>query len=438
MRIKINLFRKIFLFSIFLVIFTIVLSFTLSISVSDTFYISRKKREITKIVADVKKLMLDEDILEDYIDEVKNSQGINILLLNNQTYDDFYNYKSTTKYDEVEDGFHIGKLSYNHIMLLTYKEKLSDNTTLFLSTSLSVMSSHRHEVYFLNLLALVISLILSILISRGFSKKITKSIAEMNRVAKKITHLDFSEKLKIDTGDELEELGDSINTMSDSLATSIENLKSFVSNASHELKTPIAVINTQAQLLLKGTEEDKRKYYKAILKESNYMNELVQSLLLLSKLSAVGFQIKDERVKFLELLDESIEKYEFLELQKDIEWDIDIEDIVLCGDRKFLQIAINNIVQNALKYSVEGKTIKIYSKDGNIYFENEFPLYETVALDSLMQPFTRGNVATELNIEGSGLGLSLIKKIFELHNFNFKIEIQKNLFIFTLTYSSHN
>ena len=67
MKIKINLFRKIFIFSIFLVIFTVVLSYLLSIFVSDNFYISRRKKEITKIVEVTKKLMIDETILEDYI-----------------------------------------------------------------------------------------------------------------------------------------------------------------------------------------------------------------------------------------------------------------------------------------------------------------------------------------------------------------------------------
>ena len=74
----------------------------------------------------------------------------------------------------------------------------------------------------------------------------------LNRAAKKIAELDFSEKSNINTSDELKDLSRSINIMADSILSSIEGLNNFVSNASHELKTPIAVIDTHAQLLLTG------------------------------------------------------------------------------------------------------------------------------------------------------------------------------------------
>jgi two-component system sensor histidine kinase VanS len=441
MRIKINLFRKIFIFSIFLIIFTVGLSYTLSVFVSDSFYIARKKEEIRELVPTIKKLMFDERIFEDYIDDIKNTQGIDVYLSDNSYYDSFYGIEYDNNYDDIEDGFHVNNIGKTHIMLLVYKEKISDEKTLFMSTSLSVMSSHRHEVYFLNLITLVLSLILSIIISRLFAKKITKNIFELNRVAKKITNLDFSEKALVDTSDELLELSENINTMSNSLSTSINNLKSFVSNASHELKTPITVINSHAQILLKNSnssEEERKKYYRAILKESNSMNSLVQDLLLLSKLSALDLKFDTRLESFNSMLEESIEKYEFLELEKDIQWDIKVDNLNLLVNRKFFQIALNNIIQNALKYSPNRSTIKIYQDKNRIIFENPTSITETQSSETLLQPFARGDNANELKIDGHGLGLSLIKKILELHNLSFSIEIKDNRFIFSLTYSGHN
>lgn len=441
MRIKINLFRKIFIFSIFLIIFTVGLSYTLSVFVSDSFYIARKKEEIRELVPTIKKLMFDERILEDYVDDIKNTQGIDVYLSDNSYYDSFYGIEYDNNYDDIEDGFHINNIGKTHIMLLVYKEKLSNEKTLFMSTSLSVMSSHRHEVYFLNLITLILSLILSIIISRLFAKKITKNIFELNRVAKKITNLDFSEKALVDTSDELLELSKNINTMSNSLSTSINSLKSFVSNASHELKTPITVINSHAQMLLKNTnsnEEERKKYYRAILKESNSMNNLVQDLLLLSRLSALDLKFDIKLESFNSMLEESIEKYEFLELEKDIQWNIKVDNLNLLVNRKFFQIALNNIIQNALKYSPNRSTIKIYQDKNRIIFENPTSITETQSSETLLQPFARGDNANELKIDGHGLGLSLIKKILELHNLPFSIEIKDNIFIFSLTYSGHN
>lgn len=440
MRIKINLFRKIFIFSIFLVIFTVTLSYVFSVFVADSFYIARKKSEIKKIVPTVKRLMIDEKILEDYVEDIRNTQGIDIYISNNNYYDSFYGIEYKDNFDDIKDGFHINNLEQGHIMLLVYKEKLSPEKTLFLSTSLSVMSMHRHEVYFLNLITLVITLILSIIISRIFAKKITKNIYELNRVAKKITKLDFSEKAVVNTSDELLELSENINTMSRSLSLSIDNLKSFVSNASHELKTPISVINSHAQYLLKGSlksEEEQRRYYKAILKESNNMNELVQSLLLLSRLSSVGLKIDKEDLDLKLIIKNSIEKYEFLELQKDIQWNIELESVMLEGNKKFIQIAVDNIVQNALKYSSEESEIKIYQDGDCVRFENLTLIRENLSEENLLQPFARGENATELKIDGHGLGLSLIKKILELHSIPFDIKIEEEKFIFSLTYLSY-
>lgn len=385
--------------------------------------------------------MFDERIFEDYVDDIKNTQGIDIYLSDNSYYDSFYGIEYNNNYDDIEDGFHINNIGKTHIMLLVYKEKLSSEKTLFMSTSLSVMSSHRHEVYFLNLITLILSLILSIIISRLFAKKITKNIFELNRVAKKITNLDFSEKALVDTSDELLELSENINTMSNSLSTSINNLKSFVSNASHELKTPITVINSHAQILLKNTnsnEEERKKYYRAILKESNSMNNLVQDLLLLSRLSALDLKFDIKLESFNSMLEESIEKYEFLELEKDIQWNIKVDNLNLLVNRKFFQIALNNIIQNSLKYSPNRSTIKIYQDKNRIIFENPTSITETQSSETLLQPFARGDNANELKIDGHGLGLSLIKKILELHNLPFSIEIKDNRFIFSLTYSGHN
>ena len=293
------------------------------------------------------------------------------------------------------------------------------------------MSSHRHEVYLLNLITFIIAMVVSIVISRIFTKRITDNIKSLNRVAQKISRLDFSEKSSIKTSDELMELSQNINTMADNIKSSMENLNTFVSNASHELKTPIAVINTHAQLLMgdrldRGSE---RNYHKVILKESKYMDTLVKDLLLLSKLSS-NFNLEKEGFNLKDLLKESMEKFEFLELKKDLTWEIDLKDMSMKVNKKLFRIAVDNLVQNALKYSPENSLIKVYSKESRIFFEN--PIYiEEVDREKLFEPFFRGKNATELNIEGSGLGLSLIKKILDLHKADYNIVIENERFIFS-------
>lgn len=442
MKIKINLFQKIFIFSIFLIIFTVTVSYLFSTFLADSFYIDRKKSEILEIVNNAKKLSIDEYIFKDYASELKNKEGINLYSLSENDTDiydkddTYYNYEDKY-FTQLEDGFHIKKLPFSNIMLLVYKEELPNGELLFVTTSLSVMSNHRHEVYSLHLITFFLTMILSIFLCRFFAKKITKNIFELNRVAKQITNLDFSEDVNINTTDELNELGKNINIMSKSISSSIDNLNSFVSNASHELKTPITVINTHAQALLNGTitdEKIKKDYYRVLLKESREMTSLVNDLLLISKLSSLEKKLDKEECNFLNLLNESIEKFEFLELKKDIEWDIKIKNLNIFVNNKLFKVVLDNLVNNALKYSPENSIINIYQEDNNIIFENPMYLIEKENIDNLFQPFYRGTSANELNIEGSGLGLSLIKRILDLHSISYSIKIEKKYFKFILTY----
>lgn len=159
------------------------------------------------------------------------------------------------------------------------------------------------------------------------------------------------------------------------------------------------------------------------------MDTLVKDLLLLSKLSS-NFNLEKEEFNLKDLLKESMEKFEFLELKKDLTWEIDLKDMSMKVNKKLFRIVLDNLVQNALKYSPENSLIKIYSKEGKIFFEN--PIYiEEVDREKLFEPFFRGKNATELNIEGSGLGLSLIKKILDLHKVDYNIVIENDRFIFS-------
>ena len=90
----------------------------------------------------------------------------------------------------------------------------------------------------------------------------------------------------------------------------------------------------------------------------------------------------------------------------------------------------NNIVQNSLKYSPENSEINIYEKDRKIFFENPMYIDEIFNAEKLFQPFYRGKNATEIKIEGSGLGLSLIKRIFDIHMINCGVKTENKKFIF--------
>ena len=306
MKIKINFFQKIFIFSVFIVIFTVLTGYILNIFFLDDFYVYRKKEKMMEAVEISKSLLNNEEVFKEYVEDLRDKEGIDISVFKKNGMhkmrgrrEDMHNN------DAPPTGFSVTSISKTNIKLLIYNEVLPDGRILALRTSLSVMSAHKHEMYVFNFITTVTSVLLSMLIGRVFSKQITKNIKKLNRVAGKISILDFSEKADVDSGDEIEELSQSIDKMSANLSLSIENLKAFASNASHELRTPITVISTYAQALINGivkTDQEKSQYYKAIAKESMDMNELVGNLLTISRLSSPGIKLEMNETNILNIL----------------------------------------------------------------------------------------------------------------------------------------
>ena len=410
-----------------IVIFTVSIGYILNIFFLDDFYLYRKKENMLKVAEKAKILIAERrrDELDEYKEDLRDKEGIDIAILREHK-----QHMRRREEENIKEGFNVATVTKAKIKLLIYSEKLPDGRNLTLRTSLSVMNSHKHELSIFNVLTTVVSVMLSMLVGRVFSKKITMNIEKLNSVTRKISVLDFSEKTDVHTGDEIEELSKSIDIMSNNLNISIENLKSFASNASHELRTPITVISTHAQALVNGIvkkEQEQRKYYKVILKESAYMNDLVGNLLTISRLSSPGIKLNMKDVSFNKILKESIEKYEILELEKDIEWDIDILDILINCDEKIFKIAIDNIVHNALKYSPNNEIIKAYREENKIVVENSIK-GNLDNIDNLCEPFTRGENAKEEKIDGNGLGLSIVKKIMELNKIDFAISIENKKF----------
>lgn len=435
MKIKVNFFQKIFIFSIFIVIFTVLTGYILNIFFLDDFYVYRKKEKMMEAVNISKSFINDDEIFKEYAEDLRDKEGIDIAIIKRNNMHKMMRGKREDMHNNSlpPTGFNVTNISRTNIKLLVYNEVLPDGRILGLRTSLSVMSAHKHEMYIFNLLTTITSVLLSMVIGRVFSKQITKNIKKLNRVAGKISLLDFSEKTEIKSGDEIGELSQSIDKMSDNLSLSIENLKAFASNASHELRTPITVISTYAQALINGivkTDQEKSQYYRAIAKESMDMNELVGNLLTISRLSSPGIKLEMKEIVILEILKQSIEKYEMLELEKDIEWDIEIKDQKVFCDIKIFKIAFDNIIQNALKYSKENNIISVYEDNGKICIENSIAGESTGDISKLWEPFSRGSNANELSIEGNGLGLSIVKKIMELNKITCGINLKNKKFTF--------
>ncbi len=281
-------------------------------------------------------------------------------------------------------------------------------------------------------------------IASFISKKFTNPILQLNEIANKMAKLDFSKKYRItDTEDEINELGQSINTMSDKLETTIKQLqdsnielekdieekskidemrKQFISDVSHELKTPIALIQGYAEGLMENvnSDEESRKFYaEVILDETNKMDKLVKQLLELMKLEYGKREFSNEKFDINELINEVLRKCSVMIQENNIEICFESKEaIYVYADEFYIDQVITNYITNAIKNAEkvgEEKKIEINVEQVNnkirVKVFNTGKNIPEEDLQRIWGRFYKVDSSRNRQDGGSGIGLALVKAI---------------------------
>ncbi len=192
----------------------------------------------------------------------------------------------------------------------------------------------------------------------------------------------------------------------------------------HELKTPIAITKLNLETLQKRllSNEQRQKLISATIQEANRLNALCNNMLLTSQIEAGGYKIMQENVDFSNLINECAHDFITRFPNRKIETQISGEAII-SGDLLLLQLAVNNLLDNAIKYSgKEGIVLlKLFQSANAIHFQviDEGPGISNEEKKNIFEKYYRGSQG---KIKGTGLGLYLTKKIVEAHNGIIKIE----------------
>lgn len=304
-----------------------------------------------------------------------------------------------------------------------------------------------------------ITLVVAGIIASFISRKFTNPILQLNDIANKMAKLDFSKKYRItDTEDEINELGRSINTMSDKLEATIKELqknnielekdieekskidemrKQFISDVSHELKTPIALIQGYAEGLIENvnSDEESRKFYaEVILDETNKMDKLVKQLLELMKLEYGKREFDNEKFNINELINEVLRKCSVMINEKNIKvYFENKEPIYVYADEFYMDQIITNYLTNAIKHAEEvEKEIKIeikVEKVSNKIRVSVFNTGENIPEEDLQRiwgRFYKLDSSRNRQDGGSGIGLALVKAIMNNYQNEYGVENKKN------------
>lgn len=269
-----------------------------------------------------------------------------------------------------------------------------------------------------------------VLFSYLISYMTTRRIKEIDRVAMEITNNNFEGILDTKGSDELSSLSSHINTMSSNLKRNIDALnleidqvkkmeqlrKEFIAQFTHEIKTPLAIINGNIDLLENVDDEDKKaKYIEVINKEISVINDLVLQMLDLSKLEAKAVTLDKKEIDLRELTEDIVDDYEQLLMDKKLKIEIQGEDVLIVSDRKRIEMVIQNYLSNAIKHAFINSTIKIKIKENEFSIENKGKQIDEKRMDTIWKSFVSDDQ------KGTGLGLAIVRNILELHEMSYGV-----------------
>lgn len=330
-----------------------------------------------------------------------------------------------------------GKMESNYIDLVGY---LDNGFYIYMRTNLeSIQESVQVANNFLAYVGILVTFV-GTLVMFFISRDFTKPILELSEIAKKMSNLDFDVKYPVTSKDEIGQLGTSINTLSEKLEETISELKSannelksdienkiqidemrteFLSNVTHELKTPIALIQGYAEGLkdnINDDEESRNFYCEVIVDEAMKMNKMVKKLLSLNQIEYGNNQINFERFDIVELIKSVLSSTELFFQQKNVILHFeDYDPIYVWADEYMVEEVITNYISNALNH-VSGKNIievKLIKKEDVVRIA-VFNTGENIPeedIDNIWIKFYKVDKARTREYGGNGIGLSIVKAI---------------------------
>ena len=298
-------------------------------------------------------------------------------------------------------------------------------------------------------------IVVSILLIWYFSKRITDPIRELARLSDRMADLDFDAKYTSGGSNEIGELGENFNRMSEKLESTISELKKannslqkdieqkdklekmrneFLGNVSHELKTPIALIQGYAEGLKEGVNEDaeSREFYcDVIMDEASKMNQMVKNLLTLNQLEFGDEDIVFERFNLTALVKGVLQSMEIMADQAGAKIMLHTEeDIYAWADEFKVEQVVRNYVSNACHH-VSGDMVievKMVQKDGKVrvsVFNTGNPIPEADA-PHIWDKFYKVDKAHTREYGGNGIGLSIVKAIMKSFNQEYGVKNYDN------------
>jgi signal transduction histidine kinase len=256
--------------------------------------------------------------------------------------------------------------------------------------------------------------------------RVLSPLKRISSTAKRVSEEHLGERIPVGgPHDELRELGETLNSMLDRLALSFDAQRRFVANASHELRSPLTVIRSEAEVALANPEPDldeMRAMAESVVHASRRTEALLASLLILAR-SQRGL-LRSEPVNLARVVESATGGVERMAGEEGVRLKTALEPATVDGDAALLERLAANLIENAVRYNRPGGFVDVTTRDGTagaeLRVENSGPPVDREAAARLAEPFER--LQREADARGAGLGLSIVRAVSEAHGGSLLIE----------------
>ncbi len=304
-------------------------------------------------------------------------------------------------------------------LLATPVVRAGTNVVLVVGTTrqdrAETLASLRNEL----LIAGPIALVLASLAGYALAGVALRQVESMRRQAAAISAATPGERLPVpSTGDELERLGATLNAMLDRLEQALERERQFVTDAGHELRTPLALLRTELELALRhaGSPEELRESVRRSSQEVDRLTQLAEDLLLIARSDGGQLRLRHEPLDAAELLDSVVTRFQWRADEANRALGAEApQELRLRCDRLRLEQALGNLVDNALRHGGGRVRLHAVSTGGTVelHVEDEGPGFPPGFLGQAFERFTRPHSRREGS--GAGLGLAIVRTIAQAH-----------------------
>lgn len=318
---------------------------------------------------------------------------------------------------------------------LSYALKLDDSVLLFIQTEMVPVSATVSTIQAQLIVVSVFGVLFAIFISWRLSRKVSLPMIEITEGANLIATGNYDTEINVKGYQEIESLGNTLNTMRQDLQR-VETMRNeLLANVSHDLRTPLTMIQGYLELMKDFPEERSEANLDLVITESGRLKAMIQNLLDLSRIQTGIKTLKQEIFEVDDWLEDNHVRYRELFKNRDIHFEIEKAKVI--GDKPLLQQALDNLIQNALKHTDDQVLIK-GSLNLDTYLVEVIDYGKGIGVeskDAIWDRYYTTDIDHVRDDNSYGLGLSIVKRIFESHDIDYGVKPHKeggSVFYFVL------